>query len=90
MGLAAAGGAFLAVSPLGFLIGLGVLIALVLVFRHAARGSLLAGIATPAVLWIIGMHGDILWVSIACGIVIALRFTVDWNREYRELWLDRE
>jgi len=22
--------------------------------------------------------------------VIAVRFTIDWNRKYRELWLDRE
>ena len=26
----------------------------------------------------------------ACGLVIAVRFTIDWNRKYRELWLDRE
>jgi len=90
MGLAATGGVLLAVSPLGFLIGLGVLLAFVLAFRHAARGSLLAGLATPPFLWILGMRGDILWASIATGIIISIRFTVDWNREYRELWLDRE
>ncbi len=26
----------------------------------------------------------------AIGIVIAIRFLIDWNRQYRELWLDRE
>jgi len=26
----------------------------------------------------------------AVGMVIAFRFLIDWNRQYRELWLDRE
>jgi glycerol-3-phosphate acyltransferase PlsY len=90
MGLATTGGAFLAVSPLGFLIGVAVLLTFVLTLHHAARGSLLSGLLIPPVLWVLGQSGDILWVAAATGIIIALRFTVDWNREYRELWLDRE
>ena len=39
MGLATTGGALLAVSPLGMAIGLGVLVALVLLYGHSARGS---------------------------------------------------
>jgi hypothetical protein len=29
-------------------------------------------------------------VAVGAGIVIAVRFLIDWNRKYRELWLDRE
>jgi glycerol-3-phosphate acyltransferase PlsY len=90
MGLATTGGAYLAISPLGFLIGVGVLISLVLILNHAARGSLFSGLLIPPVLWLLAQRGDIIWVSSATGLVIALRFTIDWNREYRELWLDRE
>jgi hypothetical protein len=31
-----------------------------------------------------------LWIALAGGLVIAYRFLSDWNRKYRELWLDRE
>ncbi len=90
MGLAVSGGALLAVSPLGFLIALATLLALVLLIRHAARGSLFAGLIGPVVLWLVGLRGVVLWVAVAAGLVIAGRFTIDWNRKYRELWLDRE
>jgi len=68
----------------------GVLVTLLLVIRHAARAALIGGIVTPLVLWLLGHRGTITWVSIAAGIVIVVRFTIDWNRQYRELWLDRE
>jgi glycerol-3-phosphate acyltransferase PlsY len=90
MGLATTGGAMLAVSPLGFLIILGVLVASVLVLRHSARGALLAGLAGPLTLWLVGLRGVEFWVGLAAGLVLAARFTIDWNRKYRELWLDRE
>lgn len=89
MGLASAGGAFLAVSPLGFLIGLAVLVLLVLVLHHSARASVVTGVLLPWVLWIFGLRGDVFGVALAVGGVIALRFLIDWNRQYRELWLDR-
>ena len=89
MGLASAGGAILAVSPLGFLIAVGLLIFLVLVIRHSARAGLFAGLLTPFILWLIGLRGDPIWVSLAVGLVVAFRFVEDWNRKYRELWLDR-
>ncbi len=90
MGLASGAGTMLAVSPLGALVILGILIACVLLLRHAARGSLLAGLIGPPILWLIGFHGTEFWLGLALGLVIALRFTIDWNRKYRELWLDRE
>ncbi len=90
MGLATSGGAIMAISPMGFVVGLGVLIALVLIISHAARASAISGFAIPAVLYLIGLRGAVIWASIAIGLVISLRFRIDWNRKYRELWLDRE
>lgn len=90
MGLATMGGALLALSPLAFLLALGTLILLVLVIRHSARASVAAGLVIPFVFWLAGLRGTELWVAAATGLVIAVRFTIDWNRKYRELWLDRE
>ncbi len=80
----------MAVLPLGFLLALGTLIVLVLVIRHAARASFFTGLAVSILFWLFGLRGTELWVAAACGLVIAVRFTIDWNRKYRELWLDRE
>ncbi|NOY98093.1 MAG: glycerol-3-phosphate acyltransferase [Chloroflexi bacterium] len=90
MGLATTAGTLLAVSPLGFLLALATLLVLTLTIRHAARASLFAGLAAPLVFWLLGLRGAELWVMAAAGLVIAARFTIDWNRQYRELWLDRE
>ena len=90
MGLATTGGVLLAVSPLGFLLTFATLLFFVLVLHHGARGSLVAGLVSPLVLWLFGLRGTELWVSVATGLVTAVRFTIDWNRKYRELWLDRE
>ena len=79
----------LAVSPLGFLLGLGILIFLVLVIHHSARASVITGALISPLLWILGLRGTVIWVAAAVGFVIALRFLIDWNRHYRELWLDR-
>ena len=90
MGLATAGGSFLAVNPLAFLICVGLLILLVLVIHHSARASVFAGIFAAPALWILHFRDTIFWVALAAGLVIAVRFLIDWNRQYRELWLDRE
>jgi glycerol-3-phosphate acyltransferase PlsY len=90
MGLATAGGTFLAISPLVFLICLGLLVLLVLVVRHSARASVFTGILAAPVLWLLNMRGVAFWVTAGAGVVIAVRFLIDWNRQYRELWLDRE
>jgi glycerol-3-phosphate acyltransferase PlsY len=90
MGLATMGGALLAVSPLGFLLAFATLLFFVLVLHHGARGSLVTGLAAPLVFWLFGLRGTELWVAVATGLVVAVRFTIDWNRKYRELWLDRE
>ncbi len=90
MGLATAGGTFLAVNPLTFLISLGLLILLVLVIRHSARASVFTGILIAPVVWLFNIRDISFWVTLGAGIVIAVRFLIDWNRKYRELWLDRE
>lgn len=90
MGLATMGGALLAVSPLAFLLAFATLLFFVLILHHGARGSLVTGLVVPFVLWLAGLRGMELWVGALCGLVVALRFTIDWNRKYRELWLDRE
>lgn len=90
MGLATTGGAFLAVSPLAFLICFGLLVLFVLIIRHSARASVAAGILGAPVLWLFNVHDTAFWIAFGAGLVIAIRFFMDWNRRYRELWLDRE
>jgi glycerol-3-phosphate acyltransferase PlsY len=90
MGLATAGGTFLAVNPLAFLVCLGLLIFLVLVVRHSARASVFTGVLAAPVLWLFNIRDIAFWVTVGAGIVIAIRFLIDWNRKYRELWLDRD
>jgi len=90
MGLASAGGAFLAVNLFAFLICLGILILLVLVVQHSARATVFTGIVIAPALWLSGIRDISFWIALAVGMVIAVRFMIDWNRRYRELWLDRD
>lgn len=90
MGLATTGGTLFATSVPAALIVLALLISLVLIIRHSARAALFTGLIAPIILWLIQFRGIELWVMAATGLVIAVRFTIDWNRKYRELWLDRE
>lgn len=90
MGLATFGGSLLAVNWFAFVIGLGLLIILLLVTRHGARASVFTGLLLAPVFWLFNLRGFELWIAIAGGLVIAYRFIIDWNRKYRELWLDRE
>lgn len=90
MGLATFGGSLLAVNWLAMLLGLGLLIALLLLLRHGARASVFTGILIAPLFWLLHLRGLEFWIAVACGLVIAYRFLIDWNRKYRELWLDRE
>jgi glycerol-3-phosphate acyltransferase PlsY len=90
MGLATAGGAFLAIKPLSFLIALGLLIALTLIIKHSARAALVSGLLFALEFYLFGERGLLIWAAGVVGIVLAIRFLSDWQREYRELWLDRE
>jgi glycerol-3-phosphate acyltransferase PlsY len=90
MGLAAAGGGILAASPLAFLIGVAILIFLTLVIRHGARASVLTALLMAPAFWLAGLRGPELWIGAFGGVVLVIRFLSDWNRTYRELWLDRK
>ncbi len=90
MGLATFGGAVLALNPLAFLICLATLILFVLIIRHSARATVFAGVAVAPILWLLNIRDVVFWVAVLGGVVIAIRFLIDWNRKYRELWLDRE
>lgn len=89
MGLATLGGTLLAVNLLAFLVCLAVLILLVLVVRHSARASVFTGILAAPTLWLLNVRDVSMYIAVAGGLVIAFRFLIDWNRKYRELWLDR-
>jgi glycerol-3-phosphate acyltransferase PlsY len=90
MGLATANGGMLAAAPVAILINYALLGLLTLILRHSARASVLAGILFAPLLWLVGLRGPVLWIAAAVGVVISGRFLIDWNRKYRELWLDRE
>ncbi|GAB4581549.1 MAG: glycerol-3-phosphate 1-O-acyltransferase PlsY [Anaerolineales bacterium] len=89
MGLATAGGGLLAVSWLAFFVGVGLLIALTLVLKHGARASVITGLLLAPVYFALGLSGPVVWIGLLTGIIIAIRFAVDWQRKYKELWLDR-
>jgi glycerol-3-phosphate acyltransferase PlsY len=90
MGIAPFAGALLATNWVAVLPGLGLLLVLLFTLRHGARASVLTGILIAPLLWILNLRGPELWIALACGLVMAYRFLIDWNRKYRELWLDRE
>ena len=90
MGLAPANGGMLAAFPFAIFIAYAMLGLLTLILRHSARASVIAGILIAPVLWLIGLRGPVLWIAAAVGLVVAVRFLIDWNRKYKELWLDRE
>jgi len=90
MGIATFGGALLATNWFSAIIGWGLLLALVLIIHHGARASFFTGILIAPLFWLLHLRGLELWIALACGLVMAYRFLIDWNRKYRELWLDRE
>jgi glycerol-3-phosphate acyltransferase PlsY len=90
MGIAAFGGALFATNWISAFVGLGLLLALLFLLRHGARASVLTGILIAPLFWLLQLRGVEMWIALACGLVMAFRFLIDWNRKYRELWLDRE
>ena len=90
MGIATFGGALFATNWFSAIIGLGLLLALVLIIHHGARASFFTGILIAPLFWLLHLRGLELWIALACGLVMAYRFLIEWNRKYRELWLDRE
>jgi glycerol-3-phosphate acyltransferase PlsY len=90
MGLAPFAGALFATNWVSVIPGLALLLFLLFTLRHGARASVLTGILIAPLFWLLNLRGMEFWIALACGPVIAFRFLIDWNRNYRELWLDRE
>ena len=90
MGIAPFAGALLATNWFALVLGAGLLLTLLLTLRHGARASVLTGILVAPLFWLFHLRGIEFWIAVACGLVMAYRFLIDWNRKYRELWLDRE
>jgi glycerol-3-phosphate acyltransferase PlsY len=89
MGMSAAGGALLAAWPLGFVLAVGLAAVTMLVIRHAARANIAASLLVAPVWALFGAALPLIAVAAAGGIVVAFRSSSDWNRVYKELWLDR-
>lgn len=89
MGLATTGGSVLAVSWLAFLVSLAILIALTLGLKHGARASVITGVLIAPLYFLMGLRAPVIWIGALGGLIIAIRFLMDWRREYKELWLDR-
>jgi acyl-phosphate glycerol 3-phosphate acyltransferase len=90
MGLATANGGMLAAFPFAIFITYAMLGLLTLILRHSARASVITGMLITPLFCLVGLRGPVLWIAAAVGVVISCRFMIDWNRKYRELWLDRE
>ena len=90
MGIAPFGGALLATNWITAFVGLALLLVLLFTLRHGARASVFTGLLVAPLFWLLNFRGVEVWIALACGLVIAYRFLIDWNRKYRELWLDRE
>ena len=90
MGLATTAGGLLALYPLSFFIALGVLIAVLLLWRHGARATVLTAVILPPAFYLLRFPASLVWFAFLDAVLVALRFAADWRREYRELWLDRE
>jgi acyl phosphate:glycerol-3-phosphate acyltransferase len=90
MGLAPANGAMMAAFPFAILICYAMLGLLTLLLRHSARASVISGLLIAPLLYLLGLRGAVLWIAAAAGLVVAFRFLIDWNRQYRSVWLDKE
>lgn len=90
MGMASAQGALLAAAPLAVPVCVGFVVLLMLILKHSARASVFAGLSFAPLVWLVGLRGVVFWIALAVGLVIAIRYLIDWNREYKELWLDRD
>jgi len=90
MGLSGVGGALLALYPMGLLIGLALALAGTLLLRHSSRGNIAAGLLLGPVIWLVSQSAPIGLAATGAGLVVVIRSLSDWNRVYKELWLDRE
>lgn len=83
MGLATGFGAVLSRSWPASLIGLVALIGIrLLIIHHTPRASIAAMLTVPPTLWLLGAPPPTFWLGTGCALLIALRHTSDWNRQY--------
>jgi glycerol-3-phosphate acyltransferase PlsY len=90
IGLSAAGGAMLGLYPLGFVLGLGLAAAGTLLLRHSARGNVIGGLLYGPLVGLVSHSAAIAFAAGGAGLIVAVRSVADWQRVYRELWLDRD
>jgi glycerol-3-phosphate acyltransferase PlsY len=90
MGVATAGGALGAIWPLGLVLAVGLGAAGQLLLRQTARGNFLTGLLVAPLWWLFGAEPIDFALAAAVGLLVSIRALSDWNRVYRELWLDRE
>ncbi len=90
MGVASGAGALLATWPLGLVLAIGLGAANQLLARHSARGNALTGLLIGPLWLIFDAAGYEILLAVVVGLLLAYRARVDWTREYRELWWDRE
>lgn len=90
MGMASGGGALLVIWPLGFVLAVGLAVLLQLVIRHSARANFFTGLLLVPLWALFGIPGPLLVTTGLVGAIISYRAFSDWQRVYKELWLDRE
>jgi glycerol-3-phosphate acyltransferase PlsY len=90
MGVASGAGALLATWPLGLVLAVGLGVACQLIIKHSARGNSLTGLLVGPLWLIFGASGYEILLVVVVGLILAYRARIDWQREYRELWWDRE
>jgi len=90
MGMASGGGALLAIWPLGFVLAVGLAVLLQLLIRHSARANFFTGLLLVPLWALFGIPGPLLVTTGVVGAIISFRAFSDWQRVYKELWLDRE
>ena len=90
MGVASGAGALLGTWPLGMVLAIGLGAACQLLIKHSARGNALTGLLIGPLWFVFGASGDEILLAVVVGLLLAYRARIDWQREYRELWWDRE
>jgi glycerol-3-phosphate acyltransferase PlsY len=90
MGVASGGGTLLATWPLGLVLAIGLGAACQLIVKHSARGNAVTGLLVGPLWLVFGALWDEILIVVVVGLILAYRARIDWQREYRELWWDRE
>jgi len=90
MGVASGAGSLLATWPLGLVLAIGLGAACQLIIKHSARGNALTGLLIGPLWLVFGATGDEILLVVVVGLILAYRARIDWQREYGELWWDRE